>query len=526
MSMKGSIVLAVAVAGLLSAACAKENVESSQSGSTISRERHQITLNVLSNSDDGQGEADNSESVADSISTKAIFATNIKDPLAIYWQKDDKIGVQATGSESLYPLGVKSRAANLQSATFSGEIEGELGGYAVYPYNEGHKISGNTLTYHLPSTYNVALDNDYVSNMSSVDAAKESANFALLAKITEDGAVFQHLCGLLCIKIDAMPSSSCTLTITADRKICGDFAVDLSSSQPEIASDDESSTDNVVTISSRGVLNNPGVYYVPMPIGEYNISVELSHTSPNKGIYASGTAVKNIGEIERAKVRRLKITQIGMWKGGYKILAGHKFIDLGLSYLWAETNVGATLPADNGNFYAWAETEPKWPYYAGNYKYIKDDGASMKTYTKYNSGDDGDELTFEIGDDAAYQNWNNECMTPPRLLFQELLNNTTYMETTRINSEGKSVKGYEFTGKNGNSIFLPYNGYYRETYTSGVGAYWINSLIPVNKGKYDGSLLNTYEYTDAKCYVLRSSGVEESTHERYFAMGVRAVAPQ
>ena len=41
-----------------------------------------------------------------------------------------------------------------------------------------------------------------------------------------------------------------------------------------------------------------------------------------------------------------------------KTINGHKFVDLGLpsGLLWAETNIGAEKPADDGNYYAWGET--------------------------------------------------------------------------------------------------------------------------------------------------------------------------
>ena len=44
-----------------------------------------------------------------------------------------------------------------------------------------------------------------------------------------------------------------------------------------------------------------------------------------------------------------------------KTINGHKFIDLGLpsGLLWAETNIGAETAADDGNYYAWGETEPQ-----------------------------------------------------------------------------------------------------------------------------------------------------------------------
>ena len=36
-----------------------------------------------------------------------------------------------------------------------------------------------------------------------------------------------------------------------------------------------------------------------------------------------------------------------------------KYVDLGLSVLWADCNMGADSPTDYGSYFAWGETEPK-----------------------------------------------------------------------------------------------------------------------------------------------------------------------
>ena len=40
---------------------------------------------------------------------------------------------------------------------------------------------------------------------------------------------------------------------------------------------------------------------------------------------------------------------------------GHAYVDLGLpsGTLWATCNVGATIPEEYGNYFAWGETSPK-----------------------------------------------------------------------------------------------------------------------------------------------------------------------
>lgn len=44
---------------------------------------------------------------------------------------------------------------------------------------------------------------------------------------------------------------------------------------------------------------------------------------------------------------------------------GYEYVDLGLSsgLKWATVNIGATLPADYGDYFAWGETEAKKSFY-------------------------------------------------------------------------------------------------------------------------------------------------------------------
>ena len=55
----------------------------------------------------------------------------------------------------------------------------------------------------------------------------------------------------------------------------------------------------------------------------------------------------------------------------YIIINNHKFVDLGLpsGLLWAETNVGAASSSDDGDYFAWGETEPKSYYVWSTYKW-------------------------------------------------------------------------------------------------------------------------------------------------------------
>ena len=161
-----------------------------------------------------------------------------------------------------------------------------------------------------------------------------------------------------------------------------------------------------------------------------------------------------------------------------KTINGHKFVDLGLpsGLLWAETNIGAEKPTDDGNFYAFGETEPKTTYNWSTYKH----GTSLSNLTKYNSSDG--KTTLDQEDDAAYVNWGSSCRIPTDAEFAELLNanNCTWTWASITTSDGSSINGYKVTSlKNSNFIFLPASGYrdYGDLYVHGsFGFYWSSSL--------------------------------------------------
>lgn len=162
-----------------------------------------------------------------------------------------------------------------------------------------------------------------------------------------------------------------------------------------------------------------------------------------------------------------------------KTINGHKFVDLGLpsGLLWAETNIGAETAADDGNYYAWGETEPQSSnsYSSSSYKYCTSSG----DYTKYNSTDGKEVLDKE--DDAAYVNWGSSCRMPTEAEFQELLNYCTWSRSSMTTSAGFSINGYKVTSKtNGNSIFLPFSGLYGNGNLGQYGSqgqYWLSSPL-------------------------------------------------
>ena len=84
------------------------------------------------------------------------------------------------------------------------------------------------------------------------------------------------------------------------------------------------------------------------------------------------------------------------------------------------------------------------------------------------------ERYLELEDDAAYVNWGPEWRMPSLEEEKELAKNCTWTWTT-IND----VKGYQVTGPNGNSIFLPAAGYSHDGSLNRAGHdgfYWTRTL--------------------------------------------------
>ena len=117
-------------------------------------------------------------------------------------------------------------------------------------------------------------------------------------------------------------------------------------------------------------------------------------------------------------------------------IAGHEYVDLGLSVMWATCNVGANSPEGYGSYFAWGETTKKETYTDLN----------SKTY-RMNLGDISGNPSY----DAARANWGSTWRMPTKDEFQELVDNCDWMLTTLNGKEGYRV----MSKKNSNSIFLP-----------------------------------------------------------------------
>lgn len=120
-----------------------------------------------------------------------------------------------------------------------------------------------------------------------------------------------------------------------------------------------------------------------------------------------------------------------------------EMVDLGLSVNWGNMNIGATVPEESGEFYAWGETNTKSVYNWDTYEYME---KIPETYV--NIGSDIAKTEY----DQAYTFSNTMCL-PNEEQWKELQSKCKFVQKTM-----DGVVGYDVTGPSGNKIFLPFSG--------------------------------------------------------------------
>lgn len=162
----------------------------------------------------------------------------------------------------------------------------------------------------------------------------------------------------------------------------------------------------------------------------------------------------------------------------------HEFVDLGLpsGIKWATCNVGAGMPWEYGGYYAWGETEEKEVYNWDTYKFCINEPPLFvigdMTITKYCNdsyfGSIDGKYSLDSEDDVAHIKWGGGWRMPTSGEQDELLDECSWKWTTL-----NGTNGYEITGPNGNSIFLPASGLYVGNKIEGKGVngrYWSSGL--------------------------------------------------
>lgn len=178
------------------------------------------------------------------------------------------------------------------------------------------------------------------------------------------------------------------------------------------------------------------------------------------------------------------------------------YIDLGLpsGLKWASCNVGATIPEEYGDYFAWGETSPKSEYTWENYKFrVSGNSFGNVTFNRYcfssttefwgGSGSPDNKTDFkdyDYADDAARANWNGSWRTPTVDEWRKLYRNCSLQMLDNYNGSG--VKGLflssRIEGFRDKSIFIPAAGYCYDhvEYAGSYCSYWSSSLYTESPG--------------------------------------------
>ena len=225
-----------------------------------------------------------------------------------------------------------------------------------------------------------------------------------------------------------------------------------------------------------------------------NPTIADAHTTDGSGLGSFTSNITGLGTGNTYYVRAYATTMAGTSYGIQKRFTtngqinGHDFLDLGLSsgIRWATCNVGASIPSEYGNYYAWGEIEPKESYTQQNCVTWEQEIGEISGNTQY---------------DAARANWGGGWRMPTQEVYEELIEECEWEWT----SEG-GHNGYRVTGPNGNSIFLPAAGYFNGTSLKGAGTgglYWSSTPDRMNSQKTNGlNFLRVSFFTDwsYRCY--------------------------
>ena len=145
-----------------------------------------------------------------------------------------------------------------------------------------------------------------------------------------------------------------------------------------------------------------------------------------------------------------------------KCPVGHA-VDLGLSVLWADFNVGGTTSNSKGSLFGWGDV-------SGQIKSLDvADYVPLRKYVSHQIEGDMGATEYDI---ATYQ-WGSKWRMPNRKHWEELMNKCQwFME------KHDDIMGYRVVGPNGKEIFLPVTGVRFENRISysDYGYYWSSEL--------------------------------------------------
>ena len=175
------------------------------------------------------------------------------------------------------------------------------------------------------------------------------------------------------------------------------------------------------------------------------------------------------------------------------IINGYEYVDLGLSVMWATTNLHADNPQNTGRFFQW-----------GNIHDHTHPEGMANTFGFF----DSDVQYADDKHDPARSKMGGRWRIPRKKEIEELCN---WCDWELVMIENKRC--YKITGLNGNSIILPLAGYYNKN-----GKYYSQESMYFSGDQRSKKGVYYISITDSVVEIDRTYS------EAYYAVPVRAVA--
>jgi len=404
------------------------------------------------------------------------------DEIKFVWETDDAIAVKQTSGSSKAEFTITSSSIGKTYATFTGTPSWSGTTFNVeYPYSGQPSLAAQKYQ----GEGKLPTDN---SNHSLLWATASDCN-------TDNGIVLEPQVSIL------------QLPLTGNSATIGSIEVWAGATPAKIITLD-CGTDVVLGATAKNflIIITPGTYT------NFTIKVLGTDASELYSVHSTAdiTFTKGSGEV---------VPTQDVFVRGY--------VDLGLSVMWANCNIGANAPEDYGDYFAWGATTP-W-YEAGHaqenpqthWKEGYSDGYCSahtpyydgSTYTKYTS----EGQTLEPCDDAAHVIWGGKWRMPTKAEFEELksTSNCTWTETTLNGKTGFLVTSKK-AGFEGNSIFIPYGGQRQGTNLEYFGRYYYYWTSTKN-GDYKSQAWDCHGQKNNYCYL--------SHPDRCWGNAIRPVCP-
>ncbi len=340
-----------------------------------------------------------------------------------------------------------------------------------------------------------------IATVDPTDASLQwSSNKTSVATVDQNGKVTAMGNGNATIFVaSGEKTAKCTVTVTT-------AVTGVSLNKTSLNFDEIGKSETLIATISPSTASNKSVTWT-----SGNTSFATVDQSGKVKAIAKGTALITVTTIDGGYTAYCTVT----------VLMPAGAVDLGLpsGLLWASYNLGASMPWDYGDYYAWGETEPKSDYSWTTYKWCYGSSTSLKKYcTTYTYGTVVDnitelqrgEMSGETVDDAARAKLGGKWRMPTYDEWEELRNNCIWTWTDNYNGTG--VKGRIVAAPNGNSIFLPAAGWRSNA-----------NLNEATSGYYWSSSLGTSDSRRARCVHFNSDGVYRAAYYRYEGFPVRPV---